>query len=658
MVEWPQERRQGNPVQVQRRLVDIPAVLLRDLEATSQFAALVQALVDAFNEKTDPQAKFAELSASVDQPDAFGDYEEVVRQIVLALVGVAALRKTPTREMWEYLWSLACHSSPLESYLPQAVIAATTEAAFRDLFFTVARSVVEEAAQHPGRRAIQRERESGANLREHWQKHPQLSTLWRGNFECSFHAVGRDDDHILSIVAEIDVGQFVGLLALYDYPDPVAHALVWCGASWRFERWRAVASVAPAAFEEDATWNGSLILPLLLAIARDQFQFGLGREPASSQVSEATSDIKDLAVEVAKTITQRADAGGCMTRWGNWLVRTCISAVSANPIPHPTDAASQGFIESTLLDALTVEMPAQSWVLEPVADAETWEPWCQLAAGALIAHAGQALMPSMEGFLNDWHLDPDDWPTQRGQKLKYNALPFEGGAPRADGYGARLLALPMVEANHADTTWKRFWDATVTLREIVEFGDPNETDNSGWEGRSNAARLMMLQFSIGLMMMDHLVNPPRPLNYDRRAAIEMLLLRLSEAVREMTAIDQLNGKFWSEAVRHLAIRRAKWLSSGVVPDGVTLGAETKPTLADFIRDLAGDTENLLGLAYVAHQNGIDNAELAAAFKATEVDINAEIALAESLLAISPRAIGLNEAQLDAAREVLRGIPPD
>jgi hypothetical protein len=214
----------------------------------------------------------------------------------------------------------------------------------------------------------------------------------------------------------------------------------------------------------------------------------------------------------------------------------------------------------------------------------------------------------------------------------------------------------MVEADPADITWKRFWDATATLREIVEFGDPDETDNSGWEGRTDAARLLTLQFSIGLMMMDHLITPQRPLGYDRRTAVEGLLLLLVESVREMVAIDQLNERFWSEAVRHLAIRRAKWLSSAALPGGVTLGAESKPTLADFIRDLAGDTENLLALAYVAQQNGVDKAELAAAFKAAEVDINAEIALAGYLLAISPRAISLSEGQLDATREVLGGTP--
>jgi hypothetical protein len=659
MVEWPQERRHrlSNPVRVPQRLADIPTDLLREVEGISSFTALVQAMVDAFNEKADPQAKLNDLSAGVDQSEAFALYDETVRQVVLALAGVAALRKTPTREMWEYLWSLAWHSAPLETFLPQAVIAAATEAAFRDQFFAVARSVVEEAAQNPGRRAIQREKEVGANLREYWQKHPQLSALWRGNFEGSFHAVGRDDDHALSIVAEIEAAEFVRLLALYDYPDPVAHALMWCGAPWRFERWRAVASVAPAAFGERAKWNGSLILPLLLAIARDQFQFGLGREPTPNQVSEATDDIKSLAAEVAKTIAPRADALGCMTRWGNWLVRTAIPAVSANPLPHPTDAASQGFIEGALLDALIVEMCADRWSPEPAPDAEPWEPWCQLAAGALIALGGKALMPSPGGFLDEWHLTPDGWPMQRGQKLKLHASPFEGAISRADGYGARLLALPMVKVERADAGWKRFWDATATLREIVEFGDPDETDNGGWQGRTDAARLLMLQFSIGLMMMDHLIEPQQPLDYDRRTALEGLLPLLNEAVREMTAIDQLNGKFWSEAVRHLAIRRAKWLSGRAAPNGVVLSAEAKPTLADFIRALAGDTENLLALAYVAQQNGIDRAALASSFKEAEVDINAEIAIAKRLLAISPRAIGLNEAQLDAARKVLHDTPP-
>jgi len=156
--------------------------------------------------------------------------------------------------------------------------------------------------------------------------------------------------------------------------------------------------------------------------------------------------------------------------------------------------------------------------------------------------------------------------------------------------------------------------------------------------------------------MDHLIAPQRPLGYDRQSAVENLLSSLDEAVREMTAIDQLNGKFWSEAVRHLAVRRANWLTNGTGPDSIVLGAEVRPTLADFIRALAGDTENLLALVYTVRQNGGDKAALATAFKEAEVDLNAEIDFAEHLLKISPRAIGLGRVQLDATREVLNGTP--
>lgn len=653
MVEWPQERRQrlSKPVRVRQHLDDIPVDLLHDVKATGTFSVLVGAVADAFNEKTDPKATLTRLSTSIERPDAFGDYDETIRQAVLGLAGVAALKKTSTREMWEYLWSLAYHSAPLAIFLPQAVIAAAEDATFRDQFFAVSRSVVEKAAQNPGRRAIQREKEVGRNLREHWQKHPQLSALWHGRFEHSFQSVDRDDDHVLSIIAEIDVAEFVRLLALFDYPDPVFHALMWYGASWRFERWKAVVSVAPIAFEEKAKWNGSLILPLLLGIAREQFQFGLGRDPTPGQISDATREIKSLAAEVAKIVAPRTDAVGCIKRWGNWLVQTAIPAVSANQIPHPNDAASQGFVDDALLDALIAEMPTNHWSPEPAPDEESWEPWCQLATGVLIALAGKVPMPSLTEFVDEWHLSPDEWPARRGQKLKLHAAPLGGAKPRADGYGARLLAIPMVEGERADKRWKQFWTSTVTLREIVEFGDPDEADNGAWQGRSDAARLLMLQFSIGLMMMDQLIVPQRPLGYDRRTAIQGLLPLLYEAVSEMAAIDQFNGKFWSEAFRHLAIRRAKWLSNGIGPNSVVLSAETKPTLADFIHALAGDTEDLLALAYVAQQNGVDKTALADAFKVAGVNIDAEIAIADHLLTISPRAIALNEEQLDTVRGI-------
>lgn len=654
MVEWPQQRRHrlNNRVVVpQQRLEDIPPELLREVEGTRSFAVLANALHDAFNRKANPQMTIAELSETIGQPDAFGDYDDIVRQVIPALVSISALSKTPTSEMWEYLWSLAGHSAALQTFLPQAIIAAAADARFRHQFLEIAYSVVTSAAKNPGRRALQREKKVGATLRDHWQTHRYLSALWRGHFEHSFDAVDLDDANVLSIVVQLDVIEFVRLLALYDYPDPVAHALFWCGTQSRFDRWRAAALAAPVAFGERGEWNGSLILPLLLSIARDQFQFGLGRNSTSEQVADATREIRSLAAEVAKTIAQRRDALECMTRWGNWLIFSEIPAISANPVPYPMNAASEGFVDDTLLEALIRELPSDRWSPEPAPDTENWELWCHFASGALIALAGKTSMPSAAALLCEWHLTPDTWPGKHGEMLRLHASPFQGVQPRADGYGARILALLIVEGEPADDRWEKFWGTTTALREVVEFGDSEETDTGGWQRRMDAAELLMLQFSIGLMMMDHVIEPPRPLGYDRRSALQGLVTLLDEAVREMVAIDQFHEKFWSEADRHLAIRRAKWLTGPTASDGVAFSADAKPTLADFIRDLAGDTENLLILAYTAEQNGVDRAALASAFKAAEVDLRSEIGIAERLLAISPRSIGLNELHLESARKI-------
>jgi hypothetical protein len=261
-------------------------------------------------------------------------------------------------------------------------------------------------------------------------------------------------------------------------------------------------------------------------------------------------------------------------------------------------------------------------------------------------------MPRMTSFIAEWDLSPEGWPTKHGRDLRQRASVFAAIAPRADGYGARLLALPLVEAAAADEIWRKFWGTTGTLREIIEFGDSDSVDDGGWQGRSEASRLLMLQFSIGLMMMDHLLLPQRPLNYDRGVALNSLLPLLDEALREMIAIDQLNGKFWTEAVRHLAVRRAKWDSTYEIQGGTAFAVETTPTMVDFLRAIDGDTENLLALAYVALRNGVSEATLAVAFTDAQIDIHAELKIAEHLRTLSPKAIGLDKEQLDIIWQAL------
>jgi len=657
MAEWPQERRRrsSKPTIITLRLSDIPEEVLREARATGAFLSLVQAVVDGFNAGTDPKVQRPELSARLQSED-FAAYGENVRDAILALACVEAFRQAPSREMWAFLWSLTSDSWSLPILLEQATVSASTDTAFRSSFIATARDVVRYALENPGHRAVSKRKGSGTDHREHWRKHPQLSALWRNDFLRGFDPFGRDDDHVLSIAVQIDIVEFIRLLEIFDYPEPVAIALTWCGAIWKFESWAAMVSAAPGAFDKEGRWNGSLILPLLLSIAREQFQFPLRNDATDQQVSDATAEIAKLALEVTRVVGRRPDDLSCATRWGAWLIRNGIAAVSANARPHPSDAKSQGFIDISILDALISDIPTDLWKAEPVPDAEPWECWCHLATGVVVAYSKKTPMPSPRGFIGDWELSPEGWSSSAGRTLKARAMPFEMGTPRADGYGPRLLALSVVEADSADTIWTKFWSSTATLREIVEFGDADENGGLGWQGRSDASALLMLQFSVGLMMLDHLIQPQRTLPYDRRWAMERLLPLLDEAVREMMAIDPLNGKFWIEARRHLAIRRATWLSGRGLPqtniDVITLDPQARPTLADFVRDLIGDTEGLLNLVQVASLNYVDKHVLAAAFREAGVDLEAEIEIAKRLLEIPPQAASLGQAQIDAAVALL------
>jgi hypothetical protein len=125
MAEWPQEHRirQNSTAFVRQRLSDIPAPLIDQLQSSQVFEALVAAVLGAFDQKADPKNAIAKFSADVDRPDSFGEYDDTIRHAVLGLAGVAALRRAATPEMWEYLWSLAWHSAPLEQFLPEAIIA-------------------------------------------------------------------------------------------------------------------------------------------------------------------------------------------------------------------------------------------------------------------------------------------------------------------------------------------------------------------------------------------------------------------------------------------------------------------------------------------------------------------------------------------------------
>lgn len=583
---------------------------------------------------------------------------EAASDLLIARSATEALRRVPTAQMWEYLWSLAWHSSALEYGFPRAVAAiAGNDPALRQSFLEIARGVLTYAVNDPGRREISRDRMHLKHLTDEWHKRPDQAALWSGQAERVMRRQYRDDDGIFWTLAQIDLAAFVDFLSLFDTPYPIIAALQAAGALSSFHRWSELADLAPSAFGEDGVWNGSSIFPCLLNIAESQLNHPLATPRPNApdeEVKAATQTISELANEIAQTVAKRLDAIPCAKRWSTWLMRQSMAGLANENPPFPADARSRGYIGTTLIDALAKTLPQDVWTDEVSADAEPWEPWVYRAALTNIKFARNLPMPPTEDFLAEWHLGPEDWRSQKGADLKAHGSLFNTFGQRPDAYGTRLLALPLVVSGDPAAAWLGIWSGTETLREIIEFGDEDDEQAQGWSGRSDASGLMRLALGLGLMMLDHIIFPGRPLAFDRRAASQALLAALTEAAAELQAIDHLDQGYLVDFVRHLAIRRAVWLSGtkADVTSGIIFDDNTPPTLADFIRRFVGDAQQLFPFIDVALKNQVAPETLRTAIALSGVELSKQIALGERLLAADAKRAGIAEQQLSAARSLI------
>jgi hypothetical protein len=273
-----------------------------------------------------------------------------------------------------------------------------------------------------------------------------------------------------------------------------------------------------------------------------------------------------------------------------------------------------------------------------------------------VANAADSPMPSIEEFLAEWRISPEDWTSERGNILRQHASLFETLGKRADAYGTRVLALPLVEVPDAFQVWRQLWGATGPIREIVEFDDADAPRDEEWRGRSEAAQLIRLAFGLGLMMMDQIIMPVRPLTYDRRATFAELLPALAETVKEMAAIDHSDQGYWGDAMRHLAIRRAVWLS-GKHPESSPMAAvafddAVRPMLEDFVRDIRGDVQGLMGFIEVALRNHVYQEQLRRVIETVGFNLRKEIDLATRLVELDPKRARITPEQLEAAQGLL------
>ncbi|TDM05088.1 MAG: hypothetical protein C4K60_20035 [Ideonella sp. MAG2] len=187
--------------------------------------------------------------------------------MVLTMACAILLSQRPDLSTWRMVRQVAYHSRSLGESLGAAMsahrrVSATAGQAYVTLavlLFKALESGVLEAAS-------ELRNQDRKNAREHWRANRSLEEIWwglRGSDFMNFE----EEMRVFGVLSEIDLAVFQRLLGDSQDPLLVDAALLSAGVGAftpRFAVWERCANEAPDAFAEDGSWNGSVLMPLLL----------------------------------------------------------------------------------------------------------------------------------------------------------------------------------------------------------------------------------------------------------------------------------------------------------------------------------------------------------------------------------------------------------
>jgi hypothetical protein len=660
MLEWPIARLNSQSTRIQDPPTEIFLEEYRNdspLLKNGSFKELHKTLLNSYKHNLPPTEALSELVELSGLIRTGNEKRSIIElsDIALVLACVSFIHKQPKTKVWRYLWSLANHSGELARDLPRVIVGvAQKDNSFKSALLKIASTVIKENAANPAQSTHDRDGMLRHQLIAAWNREPRLIDLWwglRGSESISF----RDDsDGMYSIASELDPQAFISILSSLDNPYSVRAAMYLARAASSFERWLTFFSISPTAFDTEGSWTGSTIAPLLLTIAQEQLKLiRIDREAPDQEnaINVADVELHTLARQIAQAVHHRVDAAPCAKRWSVWLMRQSISAIAGGTIPYPTNLKSPGYSDLILIQELGNELQNCDWKPPHAArDIEPWEHWAYRCVLVSLRHMGcNAPVPDLNDFLTEWSVKSGDWPSVPGENLRSRSSIFRTFGNRPDAYGTRMLAAALAQAEEPSKTYAELWRATVAIREIIEYGDPDEITSDNLRGDMVASQLMRLLFGIGLMMLDYLVDNGASVSYDRKKSLTSLLEQLFDCYREMRAIDWLNSTYWTEALRHLAVRRALWTA-----DKKNLAAwwddDTKPDLLEFIYSLSNDVENLLAFLEVAIRNGLKTTQLQTALGL--IDFPDQLDYAVRLFDLNPTKVNISKQQIEIAQTLI------
>ena len=576
--------------------------------------------------------------------------------LLMTLACAAALAQAPVAQTWIRVSAYKYNSWQLARWLGNAMMAySTVHSSACEAYVQLAKQVfsgLEDFSIHSKSDRTNSER-TGAWA--HWNEcRSKLDEIWWELRGWSGFMNYESEMPLFEVFYELEPGEFIETISKCANPYLVSALLVAARIgpfASKFSDWQRMIAAAPKAFEDDGTWNHSVLMPLLLVEARSQLlqvrQNLRSPDLESVDLGLIKDEITRSAKLIANALAGRSDAPAIFARWTPWLMRQILLARSEKEVGDVTSAA---FADDTLIDMIGSKLYGSSLPQSSPNDASTWEAWCYRCVLVSFAYNGHIKVPDWSSFVDEWDISPDDWACAKGHLLRERASLVTGLHKEMPGIAANFLAYPITQSTSPAEYWIGLWNNAVTLREIVEFGDPDATTDE-YNSRSEAGRLLLLLFRVGLATFDQCAaRYSGNVSPDSRS-IARLFSALSSANYEMREIDStLNQDAWGTIAQHLAVRRMIWALPSSSERNSTkysnvFEANDTPSVPDILAASKGDVIELAGLLQSLSLNDPDGSIVKGFLNSALIDMPSIVQLVRTLNQYHPRKYPVNEAQL-------------
>lgn len=512
--------------------------------------------VEWITQQGDDTSELERRIISVSDELELADFPESVN-LLMAWACAKALEKSPSLQTWQNVRKLQSYSWQLEHWLSDAMMVyAERESSAKETYIKLAKEVFAALDGFELTSQFDCHNKEREQFRASWDEEcAKLDSIWEGldwwnemNYEEEFP--------LFRVLGNLDAAEFMDAISQSKNPCLVKSVLLAVDIGFKFSLWKTFAASAPNTFDEDSCWTSSIVLPLLLVTARNSLCRSIPDINASDiEVEKVKQEIANLTEAVIATLANRLDALPVFARWSTWLMQQLLM----QEIKNSNDVRSSAYVDAMLINAIGGKLKDKHINLESPSDASAWEAWCYRCVLASHAYNEFIAVHDCKSFLKEWEISFDDWPSERGKKLRKHADLYTGVTKEIPSGAAQYLAYPIAMSEMPVDAWIELWANCQPLLEIVEFGDADDSESDKYQGSTEADKLLLLAFSIGLSILDQLVSRCSAGDSPQARDLAKLHEALASAVREMLEINYfLSREKWLQAIQHLAVRRLIW----------------------------------------------------------------------------------------------------